>query len=83
MTNDEPHEGTCERCGEVREGRSQLMIYRLMERFPEPPIARQFFCHRCLRVMRWYAIVGYTLLALLLGGLVAGVLWIRFGLNGG
>ena len=34
---------TCERCGEYREGRSKLMIYRLMERFPAPPIARQFF----------------------------------------
>ena len=72
---------TCERCGEYREGRSKLMIYRLMERFPSPPIARQFFCNRCLRVMSIYAFVCFSLLAMLLVSLTVAVLWVRFGLN--
>lgn len=74
--------GTCERCGEYSEGRSKLMIYRLMERFPTSPVARQFFCNRCLRVMRIYAFVGFSLLATLLGSLIVAVLWVRFMLNG-
>ncbi len=85
LTDREPNDqiciGTCERCGEYRDGRSKLMIYRLMGRFPASPIARQFFCNRCLRVMRIYAIVGFSLLAMLLGSLVVAVLWIRFVLN--
>jgi hypothetical protein len=76
------HVGTCERCGEYREGRSKLMIYRLMERFPASPIARQFFCNRCLRVMRIYAFVGFSLLVILLGSLIGAVLWVRFVLTG-
>ncbi len=73
--------GTCERCGEYREGRSKLMVYRLMARLPESPIAQQFFCNRCLRVMRIYAFVGFSLLAMLLGSLLIAVLWIRFVLD--
>ena len=73
--------GTCERCGEYREGRSQLMIYRLLERFPASPVARQFFCSRCLRVMRIYAFIGLSLLTIIVGSLIVAVLWIRFGLN--
>ena len=85
MTNREQRtqfdEGTCERCGEYREGRSKIMVYRLMERFPAAPIARQFFCHRCLRIMRFYAVVGFSLLAILLGVLSVSVLWVHLGLN--
>lgn len=77
-TNPQSHVGACERCGEFREGRSKLMIYRLLERFPASPIALQFFCYPCLRVMRIYAIVGFTLLAMLLGSLIVAVLWVRF-----
>lgn len=76
--NAQSHVGTCERCGEYREGRSKLMIYTLLARFPAPPIARQFFCYRCLRVMRIYAIVGFSLLAMLLLSLTVAVLWVRF-----
>jgi hypothetical protein len=76
--NAQSHVGTCERCGEYREGRSKLMIYRLLERFPASPITRQFFCYRCLRVMRIYATIGFSLLSILLGSLVVAVIWVRF-----
>ena len=51
--------GTCERCGEYSEGRSKTMVYRVMETFPASPLVQQFFCDRCLRIMRWYAVAGF------------------------
>jgi hypothetical protein len=54
------------------------MIYRLLERFPASPITRQFFCYHCLRVMRIYATIGFSLLSILLGSLVVAVVWVRF-----
>jgi hypothetical protein len=39
--------------------------------------AREFFCARCLRIMRAYAAVGFILLGLLLLAFVAVVWWLR------
>lgn len=38
---------------------------------------REFFCLRCLRIMRVYAILGFTLLGLLVGALTGVTLWLR------
>ncbi len=70
----EPTEDHCERCGRLAPGRRKLMFYRLLERFPESPIARDFFCFRCIRIMRLYAIIGFTLLAVVIGAIIVAVI---------
>lgn len=58
MSNDIERE--CERCGSVGPGRERWMFYRWQSRFPESPITRQFFCHRCLRTLRLQAGIAIT-----------------------
>lgn len=62
-------EDVCERCGKVAPGREQWMFQQ-----GETP-AKQFFCLRCLRIMRVYAIIGFTLLGLLVVGLFGFAWW--------
>ena len=64
----EMFEDVCERCGTFAIGREQWMFHQ-----GEPPV-KQFFCSRCLRVMRTYAIIGFSLLGLLVAGLF-GLAW--------
>lgn len=67
----------CDRCGQVAEGAHRLMIYK--RPFPMPPeVAWEFFCRRCLRVMRIYAIVGFSLVGIVVAGLVAVTAWLVF-----
>jgi hypothetical protein len=67
----------CERCGMYREGRTKIMVYRVLEKFPASPIAKEFYCNRCLLVMRVYAIVGLGLVLSMLGILLLVFIWIR------
>jgi hypothetical protein len=39
--------------------------------------AREFFCTRCLKIQRIYAVIGLTLLGLLLASFFAVALWLR------
>jgi hypothetical protein len=55
-----PDEDYCTRCGEVARGKRQWMFYSSVL-----PV-KEFFCDRCLGVMRVYAIIGFSLLGLLL-----------------
>lgn len=66
----EPFEDVCQRCGEFTLGRKQWMFQQ-----GEAP-GKQFYCSRCLRVMRIYAIIGFTLLGLLVAGLFGACWWI-------
>ena len=64
----------CERCGEAAEGRYKVMFHGRLFRVAE----REFYCLRCLRRMRVFAVVGFALLgAMLLGLVVATVVLIR------
>jgi hypothetical protein len=66
----------CDRCGQVAEGRRRWMFYRPLERFPGQPVAREFHCHRCRRILRIYAAIGLGLLLAVVGGLVGVTLWL-------
>lgn len=66
----EMFEDVCERCGDVARGREQWMFHQ-----GELP-AKQFFCSRCLRIMRAYAIVGFSLLGILMTGFVVALWWL-------
>lgn len=66
----------CERCGEVAPGRRVWMFHSWLATFPDPAIRRQFICDKCRRRMRAYAVVGFLLLALLTGSLVATTAWL-------
>ncbi len=50
------------------------MFHRVLSRFPDPAVAREFYCHRCIRLMRIYSVIGVLLLALLAGGLTFAVI---------
>jgi hypothetical protein len=65
-----PLEDYCDRCGAFAEGRRQWMFY-------QGSPAHEFFCAHCLKVMRVYAAVGFTLLGLVLAALTAVVWWLR------
>ena len=52
----EPATDKCDNCGRAAPGRGQWMVY-------EYGFYRQFFCFVCRGWMRWYAIIGFTLLA--------------------
>lgn len=73
----ETYKDTCERCGEFRTGSRRMMIYRWYERFPNSPIVNEFLCLNCQRVMRAYAVIGFSLLFVLLVTLIGVVVWIR------
>ena len=72
----ESTEDHCERCAELRHGSRRLMFYHWFERFPQSPIAREFFCLRCQRVLRSYAIVGFTLLLGIVLAIVITSIWV-------
>ncbi len=72
----EPTEDICNRCGEQGAGTRKFMFYRWYETFPRPPVAREFFCFRCQRVMRVYAIIGFTLLGCLVLAILVATLWV-------
>lgn len=66
----EMFEDVCERCGDVAQGREQWMFQQ-----GELP-SMQFFCVRCLRNMRVYAIMGFSLLGILMIGFVVALWWL-------
>lgn len=72
----ELEEDYCERCGDYQAGVRKWMFHSTYARFPGPPIAREFYCFACLRVMRIYAIIGLTLLAILVGSLIGVTIWL-------
>ncbi|MBB6430263.1 hypothetical protein [Algisphaera agarilytica] len=72
----EVEEDDCERCGRHASGKRRWMFYRPLERFPQPPMVRQFFCDRCLRLMWVYAVIGFGLVWLLVGSLVGVTIWL-------
>ena len=51
------------------------MFYRPLERFPQPPIAREFFCNRCIKIMRIYAVIGFTLIGIVVAAIVGFSIW--------
>jgi hypothetical protein len=61
----------CARCGEFGSGGQRWMFYN--NSFP----AREFFCRRCLRRMRIYAWIGFSLLFSLVAVLSGAVIWLR------
>jgi hypothetical protein len=63
-------EDYCERCGELGEGREQWMF-----RSGQLP-RKEFFCTRCLGILRVYSVIGLTLLAILFGGILTAVIWL-------
>lgn len=66
-----PVEEHCERCGNFGEGDWRWM-------FHQGPPTREFYCVRCLKILRIYAVIGFTLLGLLVTALAGAILWIRF-----
>ena len=66
----EMFEETCERCGAIAQGREQWMFHQ--GKVP----AKEFYCSRCLRVMHIYAIIGYSLLGVLMTGFVVALWWL-------
>jgi len=56
------------------------MVHRFAEIFPNSPVAEEFFCNRCLQLMRIYAIIGFSLLAVLVGFLAGVTFWLQIGL---
>ena len=63
-------EDYCVRCGTFAQGRERWMFHA------GAPPAKEFFCLECLRVMRTYAIIGFTFLGLLLVACVVTMLWL-------
>lgn len=61
----------CARCGEFAAGRRQWMFYN--HALP----AREFFCHPCLRRMRIYAWIGFSLLSVLVAILFGTAFWLN------
>jgi hypothetical protein len=60
----------CDRCGSYTWGRYRWMFHSgTMPR-------KEFFCNRCQRVLRVYAIIGLSLLAILLSGFVLALWWL-------
>jgi hypothetical protein len=59
----------CTRCGELDGGKRQWM-------FHSDTIAKEFYCWRCLRIMRIYAWIGLSLLFVILGAAIGAVVWL-------
>ncbi len=60
----------CERCGALAPGREQWMFHSGEAR-------KEFYCFRCLRIFRVYAIIGLTLLGLILATAITAVCWLK------
>ena len=71
----ESTEDYCERCGELGHGSRKLMFYGGYERFPKSPVVREFFCVRCQRILKVYAIVGLSILLAAVGAIVVTTIW--------
>ncbi len=79
----EPIEDYCERCGEHRFDVRKWMFYSTLARFPKLPIAREFFCFSCIRIMKIYAIAGVTLFAIVAGSIVGVTIWLNSSASAG
>ncbi len=71
-------EAECERCGNYAAGRRVWMFYNRSTWMWGRVVQRQFFCLRCIRTMRVYAVVGFTLLGLVVGGIVGVTIWLTY-----
>jgi hypothetical protein len=65
-----PDAGYCARCGNFGSGRRQWMFHS--GSLPE----REFYCTGCLRRMRIYAWIGFSLLFALVASLYGTVIWL-------
>lgn len=74
---DEPEEAVCDRCGALAPGRRQWMFYPLWYSMIGAGTGREFFCFRCHRIMRFYAVIGFSLLGIVIAGIIGMLLWIR------
>lgn len=72
-----PGHDECEKCGRVEEGKYLLMFYRWYETFPKPPVQYQFFCRRCLWLMRIYAWIGMSIFFLIFLAGLATYIWAK------
>jgi hypothetical protein len=66
-----PDADYCARCGNFDSGRHRWMFYS--GSLPK----REFFCAQCLRRMRIYAWIGFSLLFALVAALAGAVIWLR------
>lgn len=73
-------EAECDRCGRIGTGRYQWMYHIpwISMLLTGAPIEREFFCFRCLRIMRIYAVIGFSLLGLVVAALVATTIWLVY-----
>ncbi len=73
-------EAECDRCGRIGTGRYQWMYHIpwISMLLTGAPIEREFFCFRCLRIMRIYAVIGFSLLGLVVAALVASTIWLVY-----
>ncbi len=63
-------EDYCERCGTLSAGQERWMFHH--GQLPR----KEFFCFRCLRVLRIYAAIALSLLGLLLTAFVVATWWL-------
>ena len=73
----EPTEDYCERCGEHGPGVRKWMFYRSIVRKPEMWLVHEFFCYSCLKTMKIYAIIGFTLFAIIIGTIIGATIWVN------
>lgn len=62
-------EDFCERCGEFGAGKSLWMFQQ--EWLPR----KEFYCRRCLRIMRIYAAIGFSLLGTMVASAFVAAWW--------
>lgn len=78
---DEAHgeEAECDRCGRIATGRYKWMRHGWGTMIRTgAPIEREFFCFRCLRIMRIYAVIGFSLLGLVVAAIAATTIWLVY-----
>jgi len=68
----------CDRCGMQAPGKRQWMFAPLWSTLFRVGTRREFICFRCLRVMKIYAFIGFSLLLMLVLGIVGASLWLIF-----
>jgi len=72
-------EDECDRCGRVTTGRYKWMRYGWATMMTTgSPLEREFFCFRCLRIMRIYSVIGFSLLGLVVAAFVAMTIWLIY-----
>lgn len=70
----------CERCGVHAPGKFRLMVYSwnwYWYWLLRSPVRREFYCYRCLRVMRIYSVVGLTIFGIVIAAIVGLTIWLR------